>query len=58
MNMTCNADLFRIAYSCVSTEETRYYLNGVHLEPHPCGGAFMVATDGHRLIVVHDESAN
>lgn len=30
--------------SCISTEETRYYLNGVCLD-----GSQMVATDGHRL---------
>ncbi|MGX9855809.1 DNA polymerase III subunit beta [Limimaricola variabilis] len=33
---------------CVSTEETRYYLNGVYL--HDAGeGLVAVATDGHRL---------
>ncbi|WP_158534045.1 DNA polymerase III subunit beta [Hyphomonas pacifica] len=33
---------------CISTEETRYYLNGIYLE---CGGGNLVftATDGHRL---------
>lgn len=32
----------------VSTEETRYYLNGVFM--HPCeAGVLLVATDGHRL---------
>ncbi len=34
----------------ISTEETRYYLNGVSLKPH--GGSLrMAATDGHRLHV-------
>lgn len=51
-----NANLFRIAYSCVSKEETRYYLNGVFVEPHPQGGVTMTATDGHKLIHIHDES--
>lgn len=32
----------------ISTEETRYYLNGVYLHPVE-GGALLVATDGHRL---------
>ena len=33
---------------CISTEETRYYLNGIYL--HAVDGmACMVATDGHRL---------
>ncbi len=33
---------------CVSTEETRYYLNGICLYNGP-DGALFVATDGHRL---------
>lgn len=38
----------------VSKEETRYYLNGVLIEPAPQGGVFLVATDGHRLVCFHD----
>lgn len=36
---------------CISTEETRYYLCGVYVEPNPLhgGGAIAVATDGHTL---------
>lgn len=49
-----NADLFRAAYVCVSTEETRYYLNGVYVEPHADEGVILVATDGHRLVCIHD----
>ncbi|MBO6717811.1 MAG: DNA polymerase III subunit beta [Rhizobiaceae bacterium] len=36
----------------ISTEETRYYLNGIYLHAHEAGGALKlraVATDGHRL---------
>ena len=53
-----NASLFRAAFNCVSTEETRYYLRGVHVEAHPVKGVILVATDGHRMIVVHDESGS
>lgn len=49
-----SALLFRAAAECQSTEETRYYLNGVYIQPHPNGGALLVATDGHRLFVAHD----
>jgi hypothetical protein len=49
-----NADLFRAAAACISTQETRYYLCGVHIEPHPDGGVFLVATDGHLMAVFHD----
>lgn len=36
----------------ISTEETRYYLNGIYLHTQ-CGNVRMVATDGHRL-ACHD----
>lgn len=39
--------LERVAFA-VSTEETRYYLNGVYLHEHE-GCVRLVATDGHRL---------
>lgn len=51
-----NANLFRIAYACVSKEETRYYLNGVYVEPHPQGGVTLTTTDGHRLLSLYDEN--
>lgn len=51
-----NANLFRMVYSAVSKEETRYYLNGVKIEAHPEKGALLIATDGHRMIVAHDET--
>lgn len=38
----------------ISKEETRYYLNGVHIEASLEGGAVCVATDGHRLGVAYD----
>jgi len=38
------------AATCISTEETRYYLNGVCLDRDPqTRKALLVATDGHRL---------
>jgi hypothetical protein len=49
-----SADLMRRAYTCVSTELTRYYLNGAHVEPAPEGGALIVATNGHSLIAIRD----
>lgn len=54
MIVSVDANLFRLAYRAVSTEQTRYYLNGVHIAPHPQEGAFLVSTDGHRMIVIHD----
>ena len=37
---------------CISTEETRYYLNGVHWCAHPETKALrLVTTDGHRMAI-------
>lgn len=44
------ADQFR------SHEETRYYLNGVYVEPSPGGGVLAIATDGHRLFAGRESS--
>lgn len=49
-----NANLFRLAFTCASNEETRYYLKGVYVEPHPQGGVTLTATDGHRMVVIRD----
>lgn len=38
----------------VSTEETRYYLKGVYIHPHPVQGAVLVATNGHIMAILHD----
>lgn len=50
-----DADLFHIAYAFTCREETRFYLCGVSIEPHPEQGVILVATDTYRLIVIHDE---
>jgi DNA polymerase III subunit beta len=45
--------LLGLSCHCISTEETRYYLNGVFLTPHPETGRLRaVATDGHRMAVI------
>ncbi|MHC8493397.1 hypothetical protein ACTU44_11890 [Thalassospira sp. SM2505] len=51
------AKRFYAAWQFISTEETRYYLNGVFIEPHPDGGVLMVATDGHVLAAIRDRNA-
>ena len=57
-NIEVDATLLAVAFSCVSTEETRPYLNGVYAMPAPDPktgrGVLMVATDGHRMALVHD----
>lgn len=54
------AMLRKVAF-CISTEETRYYLNGVCWQAQP-GGKRFAATDGHRLALCryadNDENAS
>jgi DNA polymerase-3 subunit beta len=51
-------DLARLAHDlnrvrgAVSTEETRYYLNGAYMHRAATGGLVMAATDGYRLVTV------
>ena len=46
---------FLAAASLFASKDTcRYYLNGVLIEPDPLGGVFIVATDGHRMVVFRD----
>jgi len=59
IQINVNADLFARAASCISTDPTRYYLNGVHVEPFSDGeGVIMVSTDGHSLIAIRDPSGS
>lgn len=43
------------ALKCASTEENRYYLNGVFLERSE-SGVHIIATDGHIMYVGHQET--
>jgi hypothetical protein len=56
--MKLSADAIRLAYAFAATSDIRYYLNGVHVEPHPAGGAAITGCDGHRLLQVHDRDAS
>jgi hypothetical protein len=49
------ADRAMLASAFVSTEETRYYLNGIHLSPMPGGGMRIAATNGHYLGVFKED---
>ena len=51
LKVTLNIRALRATLVAVSTEETRYYLNGINLEFTP-EGVTMCATDGHRMIVL------
>lgn len=49
---TFDAKLFGAVSYAVSTDESRYYLNGVYLV-----GGMVVATDGHMMAIAHDPNA-
>lgn len=51
------AGLVRLVSTCMATNDIRYYLNGFLVEPRKEGGAYIVATDGHRMMAIIDESA-
>jgi len=51
LKVTLNIRALRAVLVAVSTEETRYYLNGINLEFTP-DNVIMAATDGHRMIVL------
>lgn len=48
-----SAELFRVVASAQSDATTRYYLHGVHIEPHH-EGVLMIATNGQVMLVAHD----
>jgi DNA polymerase III subunit beta len=48
-------EMIRKTAFAISTDETRYILNGVFFEPRADGKLRMVATDGHRLAMVERE---
>lgn len=54
MFINVNADLVRLAMITASKEQTRFYLNGVCLQPGLQGGVILVSTDGHRLTCLWD----
>jgi hypothetical protein len=40
----------------VAEHDIRYYLCGICIEPAPQGGIYLIATNGHAMAIVHDES--
>lgn len=55
--ISVDAFYFFIASMAQATQDIRYYLNGVSVEPGPNNrGAVIVATDGHYMIAMHDKN--
>lgn len=49
-----NAKYLPMLLPFVADCDIRYYLEGISVEPAEGGGVYLVATDGHKLIAVHD----
>ena len=54
IQVNVSADLVARASLCRSWEDTRYYLNGIRIQPAKNGGVIIVATDGHTLAALYD----
>lgn len=44
----------RLVFPFVAKQDIRFYLNGINIRPLEDGSVMVVATDGHRYIVVRD----
>jgi DNA polymerase III sliding clamp (beta) subunit (PCNA family) len=51
-----NALAVKIAYPFMAKDDIRFYLNGLNIRPLEDGSTMIVATDGHRYLVVHDQA--
>jgi hypothetical protein len=54
MIVRVSAVAVRLVYPFVARQDVRYYLNGINVRPLEDGSTMIVATDGHRYIVVRD----
>jgi DNA polymerase III sliding clamp (beta) subunit (PCNA family) len=50
-----NAMAIKVAFPFMAQQDIRYYLNGINIRPLEDGTAMIVATDGHRYIVIRDQ---
>jgi DNA polymerase III sliding clamp (beta) subunit (PCNA family) len=50
-----NAMAIKVVFPFMAQNDVRYYLNGVNIRPLDDGTTMIVATDGHRYVVVHDQ---
>lgn len=49
-----NAVAVKMVFPFAATQDIRYYLNGINIRPLEDGSVMIVATNGHRYIVVRD----
>lgn len=56
MKLNLQARLVAAIAQFKASNDIRYYLNGVYIEPRPAGGALIIATNGHVMGLWLDES--
>ncbi len=57
MKIKFNKDYLQMLAAFAAIKDVRYYLNGFHIKPHPEEeGVILTATDGHKLVTIHDET--
>lgn len=54
MIVRINAIAVKLVYPFMAQNDIRHYLNGINIRPLGDGSVMIVATDGHRYIVVRD----
>lgn len=54
MIVRINAIAVKLVYPFAAQNDVRYYLNGINIRPLADDSVMLVATDGHRYIVVRD----
>lgn len=52
-----NATFLAALMPFCAKNDVRYYLGGIHVTPHPDGGALLIATNGHMMMCVYDADA-
>ena len=51
-----NSIAIKVAFPFIATDDVRYYLCGVNIRPLEDDSVMIVATDGHRFIIIRDPS--
>ncbi len=55
MKVKFNREYLPILASFMAVNDVRHYLMGFHVKSHPESGVILTATDGHRLVTIHDK---
>ncbi len=55
--ISVDAEVVKAALPFAASKDIRWYLNGIYIKPAKQGGALIIATDGHMLVCLRDESA-